>query len=123
MIEKWAHFFKSAPETSQGDLTNIIGDDRIMERAYHELDRYSWTEEEIRTYDGVDMKRSSEKAIREKLVDKGKAEGRVEGRAEGEIKKSKEIALKMLKRNRPIDEIIEDTGLSMTEIQSLKNFG
>jgi len=69
------------------------------------------------------MKRSSEKAIREKLVDKGKAEGRVEGRAEGEIKKSKEIALKMLKRNRPIDEIIEDTGLSMTEIQSLKNFG
>ena len=120
MIEKWAHFFKSAPETSQGDLTNIIGDDRIMERAYHELDRYSWTEEEIRTYDGVDMKRSSEKAIREKLVNKGKAEGRVEGRAEGEIKKSKEIALVMIKAGESLDRISLFTGLSLLELQNIR---
>ena len=30
-----------------------------------------------------------------------------------------DIASKMLKRNRPIDEILEDTGLTLKEIESL----
>ena len=37
-----------------------------------------------------------------------------------EHKKALEIAKKMLKRKRPIDEIVEDTGLTREEIESLK---
>ena len=37
-----------------------------------------------------------------------------------ERKKALEIAAKMIKRNRPIDEIIEDTGLTRKEIEELK---
>lgn len=118
MTEKWAYFFKHAPDTTKEDLKKIIGDDRIMERAYYELDRYSWTPEEIRDYDGADMKRAADKAIQEKMFSDGKAEGKAEGIAQ----EKKEIALKMLKRNRPIEEIIEDTGLSIAEIQELKDF-
>jgi len=42
----------------------------------------------------------------------GKEEGRMEGRLE--------IAKKLLKRNRPIDEIMEDTTLTREEIEELR---
>ena len=51
---------------------------------------------------------------------KSKAEGRIEGRIEGEKNKAIEIARKMLLRNRPTSEIIEDTGLTEEEINDLK---
>jgi predicted transposase/invertase (TIGR01784 family) len=49
-------------------------------------------------------------------IDAAKQEGIEEGRKEEKY----DIALKMLKRNRPFDEIAEDTGLSIKEINALK---
>jgi predicted transposase/invertase (TIGR01784 family) len=49
-----------------------------------------------------------------------RAEGKAEGRAEGEIAKAIAIAKKMLQRNRPVDEIIEDTGLTRGEVEGLR---
>jgi len=46
--------------------------------------------------------------------------GREEGREEGEVKKSLEIAKRMLKKNISIEEIIELTGLTVKEIEQLK---
>ncbi len=51
---------------------------------------------------------------------KGKAIGRAEGIAEGEARGKAEIARKMLKRNRPMNEIMEDTGLTCEEIEGLR---
>ena len=48
-------------------------------------------------------------------VDKFEAKGRAEG---GKAERYT-IATKMLKRNRPIDEIVEDTGLSYDEIKGI----
>jgi len=42
------------------------------------------------------------------------------GRSEGEKKAQFEFALKLLKRNRPVDEIVEDTGLTREEVEGLK---
>jgi len=42
-----------------------------------------------------------------------------EYRAQNKTEVSLEIARKLLRRNRPIDEIIEDTGLTRDEIESL----
>ena len=47
---------------------------------------------------------------------KGIQQGIQKGAAERNI----EIARKLLKRNRPIDEIVEDTGLTREEIENLK---
>ena len=47
-------------------------------------------------------------------------EGREEGREEGELAKALAIASKMLKRNRSIDEIMEDTGLTREEVEGLR---
>ena len=41
--------------------------------------------------------------------------------AKGEERKAREIAKNMMKRNRPIDEIIEDTGLTREEVENLRN--
>lgn len=51
---------------------------------------------------------------------KGKAEGRAEGLSEGERNKAREIALKMLAKNKPLEEIIEFTDLAESEIFALR---
>ena len=40
---------------------------------------------------------------------------------EGSNQRALAIAEKMLRRNRPLEEIIEDTGLTLEEIEELKN--
>ena len=52
--------------------------------------------------------------------EKGIAEGRKEGRKEGELKKEKEIAKNMLKKDMDIKLIVELTGLTEEEIKELK---
>jgi predicted transposase/invertase (TIGR01784 family) len=56
-------------------------------------------------------------------IDKGKAEGRVEGKAEGinlgMDKQKRQIAKKLIYKNRPLDEIAEVTGLSLDEVKLL----
>ena len=49
--------------------------------------------------------------------DRGRAEGRVEGARNSRV----EIARRMLRRNRPVEEIAEDTGLTAEEVKALKN--
>ncbi len=51
IIDKWAYFFKHAEKTKEEELEKIIGNDRVIERAYQELNRFSWSEEEINTYE------------------------------------------------------------------------
>ena len=51
---------------------------------------------------------------------KGKAEGHAEGLSEGEHNKACEIALKMLAKNKPLEEIVDFTGLTESEIYALK---
>lgn len=51
----------------------------------------------------------------------GLAEGRDAGLAEGELKKACEMAAKMLAKNKPIEEIMEFTELSESEILAIKS--
>jgi predicted transposase YdaD len=51
----------------------------------------------------------------------GKSEGRDAGLAEGELKKACEMAAKMLAKNKPIEEIMEFTELSESEILAIKS--
>ena len=87
----------------------MIGEDQIIKRAYEELDRFGWSEKELNNYESVEMKKAADEAVKEAAFEKGVA------------KEKREIALKMLKRGRPIDEIVEDTALSVEEIKALQN--
>jgi len=115
--EKWAYFFKYADETTEEDLEKLIGKDQIIKRAYDELDRFGWSEKELNNYESVEMKKAADEAVKEAAYEKGQDKGR----QEGEKKKAKEIILKMLKENLPIEQVSNLTGLSIEEIESLQS--
>ena len=50
----------------------------------------------------------------------GFSEGKTEGLSEGEHNKAREIALKMLAKNKPLEETVDFTGLTESEIYALK---
>jgi predicted transposase/invertase (TIGR01784 family) len=56
----------------------------------------------------------------EKGIAIGEKKGRAEGKVEGALAKSKESAMRMLKKNISLNDISEFTGLSVEEIKSLK---
>ena len=51
----------------------------------------------------------------------GRAEGFAQGKIEGELKKAREMAAKMLAKIKPIEEIMEFTGLPESEILDIKS--
>ena len=125
--EKWAYFFKYADETTEEDLKTLTGKDQIIKRAYEELDRFSWSEKELNNYESIEMKKAADEAVKEaafakgiaKGIEQGIEKGIEQGIAKGIGQGKREIALKMLRRKRPLKEIEEDTGLSLKEIESL----
>jgi predicted transposase/invertase (TIGR01784 family) len=108
ITDKWMYFFNGCEDTSPEDLAKIIGSDMILERAYHELDRHYWSEEELLSYEQSKKYIGAYNASMRQKYD--------EGIAKGEDKKAIEIARKMIARKRPLAEIIEDTGLSKEDI-------
>ena len=137
--EKWVYFFKHGHTSSDEEIERFIGNDLILKKALNITTQYSMTEEDWNTYEQalkhewdnraveqwktmeaqVKLMEAEEKGM-EKGMEKGIEKGKAEGRAEGETKKAQEIALRMLKRGIPVEEIIEDTGLSKEEIVALK---
>jgi predicted transposase/invertase (TIGR01784 family) len=87
-------------------LTNISSDE--IQRAHFRSRRL------------YEMDRESERIIiRDEATAAGMAKGMAKGEAKGVAKGVAKVALKLLKRNRPIEEIMEDTGFTRTEIENL----
>ena len=80
----------------------------------------NFSEEEKEAYESHLKWLRIESNTLKKAEEKGREEGRQEGLQEGRQERDREIALKMLKRDRPLKEIAEDTGLSIEEIKSLQ---
>lgn len=51
IVEKWCYFFRYAAETREEDLDKIVGSDVIIKRAYEEMNKLSWSEEELLAYE------------------------------------------------------------------------
>ena len=70
---------------------------------------YGLTPEE----DEMLVRNTRDELVRREALAEGKTEGLAEGKAEGKA----EIAINLLKKNYPVDEIVEITGLSKEEIE------
>jgi predicted transposase/invertase (TIGR01784 family) len=138
VVEKWAYFFKHAEETHEKELEKIIGSDHVIQRAYEELNRFSWSEIELNTYEQEEKRERDAQAIldqqlldieaakakyveqgREEGREQGREEGRGEGREEGREQGIQEVAKSMKQAGLSVEEIARYTGLSETEIDSL----
>jgi predicted transposase/invertase (TIGR01784 family) len=78
IIEKWAYFFKKAPDTSDEEMEEISRDYPPIGLAYEALDRCNYTPEEMDEYYRRTMNADS---IATSLSD-AKAEGEAKGKAE-----------------------------------------
>ena len=76
---------------------------------------YGLTPEE----DELLVRNTRDELVRREALAEGKAKGKNEGLAEGKAEGKAEIAINLLKKNYPIDEIVEITGLSKEEIEKL----
>lgn len=111
LLEKWCYFFKYAAETKESDLKKIVGSDAILERAYEELNRYSWNEAELLTYDQAEKYQWAYRASMEKKFEEGIEKGKAET--------MHEVARSLLKIGVPISDIAITTHLSEDEIRLL----
>jgi predicted transposase/invertase (TIGR01784 family) len=91
--EKWFYFFKHAKETSPENLQKLIGNEEIIARAYQELDRFFWNDQEISDYERAEKARNDYLSSMNKKFTDGKEEGKEEERAKAEIEKA-EIRVK-----------------------------
>jgi predicted transposase/invertase (TIGR01784 family) len=113
-IENWCYFFKHAPETSEKDISKLSMYP-IIERAYGELNRFSWSPEELLTYDQSEKYEGAHLAALEFQYDKGMEKGLQEG-----IEKGKhDVARALLKRGIPLELVAEATGLSKKTLETL----
>lgn len=132
MTEKWAYFFKHAGATHEKELARIAGSDEVIERAYEELNRFSWSEQELFTYEQETKHELDNRVIREAQLEEAKAKGRAEGIKEGikagikeGIKEGIEegkikFAQLMLFSKESDEKIMAYTGLSIDELATLK---
>lgn len=118
VVEKWLYFFKHAEETSEKDLNKIIGQDEIIERAYEELNRFSWNEAELNTYEQEQKYEWDQIAIMDQKYDEGMEKGMEKGREEERSARDMEIAKAMVLKGMDVQTIEGITGLSQKEIKS-----
>ncbi|KAB2977747.1 MULTISPECIES: Rpn family recombination-promoting nuclease/putative transposase [unclassified Wolbachia] len=139
IVEKWCYFFRYAAETREEDLDKIVGSDVIIKRAYEEMNKFNWSEEELLAYEQRKKRIMDEiAAFAEKFDEgirlghaKGRQEGRQEGikighekgRKEGEKQAKIAVAKNLLKAGVSIDIITETTGLTVNEVKDLSSLG
>ena len=78
-IEKWVYFFKHAKETSEKDVERLLKDTNTLHRAYEELNRFSWSDEELRAYEQAEKQAADYIASMDHKYDEGIEKGRAEG--------------------------------------------
>lgn len=122
MVERWAYFLKYADAIDADELLVAIGSNRIIQKAYHVLNSFGWTEAELRAYDSADMRRSSDRAVLAKALSKAELKGMLKGTLKGEQKKQIEIARQLFKLGVDRQLIQSGTGLSENELnEALKS--
>ena len=132
MIEKWAYYFKHADETSEKDIHQIFEHDVFIQKAYEELNRFSWNEDELRAYDHEIKRMRDNRAVLEEQLDQVKAEGLAEGLAQGfaqglaegkekgRVQGKMDIARNLLALGLSQEQIIQATGLSLEQLEQLE---
>ena len=146
--EKWYYYLKHAPETTEKAYEKLAKNSPALKRAYDELKKASWSQEELSKYDQIikrerdhasvwiaqfqkGEKKGIEKGLKkgrqegekkgiEKGLKKGRQEGKAEGLKEGKQQEKLEIAKQMLAKGLDIQLICEMTGLSEAKINALK---
>ena len=128
-LEQWLWLIVGRKEK----VEMAVKENKNVKKADKVLERISKDPKERERYEAILKAEFNQKISNQKFMDKGiiegeargkiigREEGMKEGRKEGEKQKQIEIAKKMLNKNKPIEEIMEFTGLTKEETNELKN--
>ena len=132
-LEKWAIFFRYADsDRCREQVNRVIASKEVLQMAGELLMSISKDERERAVFRSRRMYQTDLMSNLATAEDRGRREGRQEGLRDGRIEGLRdgriegnhdarvEIAKKMLRRNRPLEEIIEDSGLTREEVEALR---
>ncbi|NNM60267.1 MAG: Rpn family recombination-promoting nuclease/putative transposase [Legionellales bacterium] len=112
LIEKWMYFFKHAEETSEEELRRIVGSDEIIYQAYEALNRFSWSEIELNTYEQEEKReRDAQAIIKQKLID---------AKEEGKADERKHFVRNLLRKGWSDESIIDNLEITPLELSIIK---
>jgi len=125
--EKFYYFLYHAPETKPAELDKIIRNNPIIERAYREVDRYYWTEEELKIYeqeekrlrDYVASLTFAEEKGEKRGMQQGIQQGIQQGMQQGIQQERKSLIEGMFQAGATLDFIAKSTKLSEQEIKKI----
>ncbi|WP_425363037.1 Rpn family recombination-promoting nuclease/putative transposase [Candidatus Tisiphia endosymbiont of Hybos culiciformis] len=118
--EKWMYFFKHAEHSTFKEIEQLIGNDRIIGRAFEAVDQASWSEAELNTYEKITKTRLDNLAVELQKIEDAEARGEARGEAKGKVEEKIALAKKMLADNESIEKIVKYTELTLEEIEKLK---
>ena len=124
-LKLWLKFILSPDEVGDQDMN----ENENIKKAKNELEKIKQDKEEQeralrRMMYVMDQKAIQQYGYEQGVKDgemRGRSQGKIEGRIEGRKEEKIDIAKKMLKRNIPIEDILEVTGLTEEEIEELKS--
>jgi predicted transposase/invertase (TIGR01784 family) len=127
-VEKWCYFFKHADEIENIDHL-IAYNDPMINKAYQELLACHWNDEELARYEATDKIIRDNRAREEFIIEKASQEGLEKGLQQGiekGIEKGRQegilkIAQNLLAVNTDLTLIAQVTGLSIEQIEALRN--
>lgn len=82
--EKWLYFFKHAEHSSFKEIGQLVGEDKIIGRAFEAIDQVGWSEEELRTYEQIIKSRLDVLAIEAQMTEDAETIWEARGEARGE---------------------------------------
>ncbi len=123
-LDMWVAFLTRHDLLKADSLPKGLNDPNLK-KAITVLNVMNFSDEEREAYEEHLKWLRIEANTLKKAEAKGKADGLAEGKAEGiiegEIKKAKAMAIKMLQKGKPLEEISEFTGLPEAEINQLND--
>ena len=113
IIDQWVYFIKNA------ENLNVIPEnlnDEGLKFAYEDADKHNWTKAELDAYDYVLMREQDDRG-RWALATKREVQKELQ---KGIQKEKEQFARKLIKRNISNEDIAEDTGLTIEQIEQLR---
>ncbi|MEM7383044.1 MAG: Rpn family recombination-promoting nuclease/putative transposase [Bacteroidota bacterium] len=117
--EKWYYYLKHAPATTPEVYSQLVKGAPALKRAYDELERFSWSAEELVKYEQIKKRDKDNASALLRQFQQGEEQGIAKGRAEGKAEAKQSMVRQMLSRGLNISFVSELTGLSEAGIRSL----
>ncbi len=118
---KFCYFLLHAPDTTPEELAVLTWGDKVMEKAYQEIDRAHWSAEEMQRYEAAQQPIADNGSMGGYAREEGEERGRKKGKEEGIKEGKQEMTKQMLVEKEPLEKIKKYTELPSQWLARIKS--